>query len=231
MLRVRSRPAGLAVPAYAHPAVAPEAWRRLGTLDLQAGFVILNIADGPGTGPDPCYLPITKALQRNGSTVCGYVDSDYGRRAPELVQRDAERYREWYGVTAVFVDQVAAAAEAERYYRAAVSDLRAAGTDLVVLNPGVVPVPAIADLGDIVVTFEGTWAEHRQLITPSWLLESRPAESVCHLVYSFPRRASVPRLLVQAHRGGAGIVGVSSGGLPNPWAMTGTWVAEDPSQQ
>jgi Spherulation-specific family 4 len=218
-------PAGVAVPAYAHPAVAPNAWRHLETLDLGGGFVVVNVADGPGDAIDSSYLPVTQSLLHKGSSVCGYVDTDYGRRAPDLVLRDVARYRQWYGVSAVFLDQVAAGADAAAYYQGIVDTVRAGDARLVVLNPGIVPEPAIADLGDILVTFEGTWDEHRRLCTPSWLRQSRSTESVCHLVHSIPRRASVPQVIARASMAGAGIVGISSDGMPNPWSMIGKWVA------
>jgi hypothetical protein len=216
---------GVAVPAYAHPMIAPDAWRRLETLDLGGGFVVLNVADGPGEVIDPSYVTVTEALLRHGSTVCGYVDSGYGLRAPELVLADAARYRDWYGVTSVFADQVASGADAVPHYRRVVEALRADGAGVVVLNPGAVPDPDIAGIGDIVVTFEGTWEQHRLQRTPPWVKRSLRPESLCHLVYSVPRRASVPRIISRAGSAGAGIVGISSDGMPNPWSMIGKWVA------
>ncbi|MYR58230.1 hypothetical protein GTY54_18985, partial [Streptomyces sp. SID625] len=43
----------LLIPLYVHPAEDPGAWQRLITAAARTYAVVLNPADGPGSGPDP----------------------------------------------------------------------------------------------------------------------------------------------------------------------------------
>ena len=65
---------GRAVPAYFHPALDPLAWDRLARAALGSGFVVLNVADGPGSEPDPVYAATVARLRRAGAPVVGAVD-------------------------------------------------------------------------------------------------------------------------------------------------------------
>ena len=109
----------LVVPAYFHPAVAPQDWATLATLAAQVRLVILNIASGPGDVRDPAFTEVLAMLHRGGVAVAGYVDTDYGRRPARTIGADVARYRSWYPqVRAVFLDRVAATGDLVGHYAA-----------------------------------------------------------------------------------------------------------------
>ena len=62
------------------------------------------------------------------------------------------------------------------------------------------------DVADVVVTFEGPFAEYDERVEPDWLERIAP-ERIAHLIYAAP--AHVPRP--------SGRVYVTSGTLPHPW--------------
>ncbi|GIH24434.1 hypothetical protein Aph01nite_27440 [Acrocarpospora phusangensis] len=198
----------LLVPAYFHPVAQEGAWRRLAA--RPPGTVVLNVDSGPGTARDPDFVHVLKPLLAAGVEVLGYLDTAYGDRPIRELVVDARRYRSWYGVTGVFLDQAAAGQDRLSHYRVAAAALRESGR--LVLNPGVYPDPGYAAVADLLVTFEGPWAAYRALAVPAW---ARPPEKSCHLVYGVPGWA---RRLVQrstARLTGSGFV--TSGACPNPW--------------
>ena len=85
----------------------------------------------------------------------GYVATTFGARPATSVTANIARYREWYGVDGIFLDEVAHDVVHLPYYVA----LRRAIGDVVVLNPGTVPARGYFALADVVVTYEGPVAE------------------------------------------------------------------------
>jgi hypothetical protein len=207
----------LMVPAYFHPAVAPDDWAALASLAGRVRLVVLNVADGPGERCDPAFTGVLDALR--GVAVAGYVDTDYGRRPRTAVEADVARYREWYPqARSVFFDRVAAGPELIGHYAGLARAARTAGVDAVVFNHGVHPDPGYARHADLLGTFEGPWSAYRKLEVPRW---ARRGDRFIHLVHTVPAR-SLPaaRRLVAARRVGAAYVtdlaAVGPGGS-NPW--------------
>ncbi len=207
--------AGLAVPAYVHPSVDPQLWVRLTETAADLRFVVVNVHNGPGEELDPAYPPVVERLRLARVRMVGYIDTDYGRRA---VQDVAEQARVWvtrYGVRGVFLDQVVADLAHLEYYAACALACRAAGAQFVVANPGMNCHPAYADLANVTVTFEGSWAQY-QRYKPSPELLDQPAQRFCHLVYDVPvgRIAEGPQRAAARH---AGSVFFTDGRGTNPW--------------
>ena len=206
---------GLAVPAYVHPSVDPQLWVRLAEAGADVRFVVVNVNSGPGDELDPAYPEVVERLRQARVRMVGYVDTDYGRVS---VQDVAEQARAWvtrYGVRGVFLDQVAADLTHLEYYAACALACRAAGAQFVVVNPGINCHPAYAELANVTVTFEGTWAQYARY-KPSAELLARPAERFCHLVYDVPagRLADGRRWAAARH---AGSVFFTDGSGANPW--------------
>ncbi|MEO3786507.1 spherulation-specific family 4 protein [Actinocorallia sp. B10E7] len=211
--RPRPVPDSALVPAYFHPEVAPEDWRRLADPRLYA--VVLNIDSGPGRAPDPAFRSVVRRIEENGGTVAAYVDVGYARRDPALVVEDLRRYRDWYEIADVFFDQAPAAPDALPYMRAVTATARAQGADLVVLNHGVYPDPAYAALADVLVTFEGPAETYLTLTPPSWP-RSHPRHGFCHLVHTCPPDL-LDQVLALARRHHTGLVYATDRSTPNPY--------------
>ena len=205
----------LAIPAYFHPAVAPNDWSRLTELAPVIRFVIVNVHNGPGEALDPLYVPAVKALQAAGVRAVGYVDTDYGRREPADIGREVSAYRERYEISGVFMDQVSNGLDQLDHYAQCVAAARTAGAPFVVLNAGTEPHRGYVDLANVTVTFEGPWSEYEALRTPDWV-HRYPASRFCHLVHSLPRDRFAEGLELAAQRHVGGIF-LTDGLGSNPW--------------
>ncbi|MFD4138157.1 spherulation-specific family 4 protein [Streptomyces sp. NBC_00390] len=196
----------LLVPYYEHPAARPDAWDAVVAAAPRLYGVILNPASGPGAAPDPAFAAVAGRLRAAGVRVLGYADTDYGRRPHSAVVADLLRHRTWYGTDGAFLDQVSSGPEALDHYRRLQIAVRAVGAATLVLNHGVHPDPAYAELADLLVTFEGPWDAYRTSGVPSWTA-AHPPERFCHLVYAAPPDA----------RAGAAVHCVVPGTGAHPW--------------
>lgn len=197
------------VPAY----VYPEQILGLVERGVLPRLLVINPASGPGAERDPAYARAVDAAGAGGTRVLGYVPTGWAARPRDAVEADIARYREWYGVDAIFLDEAASSEAALPYYRA----LRARA-DFVVLNPGVVPARGYFDVADLIVTFEGPYSSYRGDASP----EGIDAERVAHLVYETPREHAV-----DPEAAAAGYVYFTSGTLPHPWGTIPDYLARE----
>jgi hypothetical protein len=205
----------LAVPAYAHPLVAPDLWDRLARAAAHLRFVVVNVHNGPGESLDPSYPPVVERLRAARVRLIGYVDTAYGQRPTTDVIADARAWVTRYGVHGVFLDQVAPDFDHLGFYSAVALGARAAGAQFVVLNPGANCHPGYADIANVTVTFEGSWADYAEHRPHGWEL-ALPAKRFCHLVHHMPadRMDEGPARAAALH---AGTAMFSSGSGDNPW--------------
>lgn len=188
-------------------------------------MLIVNPASGPGASLSRPYRRAVRHAQASGARVLGYVASTFGARDPAAVLADVERYREWYGVDGIFLDEVAHDEAQLPYYRGLSGSIRAEHEPLVVFNPGTVPAREYFALADVVVTFEGPFADYaaRLAQAPAWLSEV-PADQTAHLVYAAsPEQA---RSIFDAPLR-AGHVYVTSGMPPDPWGSPPPYLREE----
>jgi hypothetical protein len=199
------------IPAYVPP---HELLALLDRPDLPK-LLVINPANGPGAAGERAYADVVGRARRAGVRVLGYVATSYGTRPAADVERDAARYRSWYGIDGVFLDEAAADETHLPYYRTLSDRARAAGDRLIVLNPGMVPARAYFDVADIVVTYEGSYAGYAaaRAQTPKWLSDIAP-KHIAHLIYG----ADSTQAVNAVHSAdGAGYVYATSGVQPNPW--------------
>lgn len=191
-------PPRLVVPAYFHPAVHPGQWEWLAQHAAQVRLVVLNIASGPGTAPEAPFKEATERLRSAGVPVIGYVDTNYGSRPARQIMTELGSYLDWYGVSGVCLDRVAASAANLPYYGALTARVRKLGAEIVFFNHGVHPCEAYAEHADLLGTFEGPWSDYHRLDVPRWTT-TWPAEKFYHVVHSVPpsRFSEAARLAVQ----------------------------------
>ena len=205
----------LIVPAYFHPATHPDEWTRLAERAAQVRLIVLNLASGPGTQPDPALFPVLDRLRSAGVPVGGYVDTNYAQRPAYDAIADLGRHVGWYQVDGVFFDRVAVAPEDLPYYADLTCRAREMGAHLVAFNHGAHPVEAYADHADLLGTFEGPWSAYLELSVPRWV-RSRSPEQFFHLVHSLPVPNFGDALWLAARRN-AGLVYLTDRGGANPW--------------
>ncbi|MEP7054009.1 MAG: spherulation-specific family 4 protein [Actinomycetota bacterium] len=208
-------PARLGVPAYFYPWPGDRWWA--GLAEVPPGtIIVLDPDDGPGRAADPNYLAALAGLAHADAEVFGYVDSAYGGRPGHLLIDDALRYRAWYGVQGIFIDQVAGTTTDLEHATEISAGLRAEGFRIA-MNPG---QPVIAQeyftLADHVVVFEGCLADYLESVFPGWIAD-QPREAVWHLVHAVGTAAAYATVVQLAAQRGAGVLFATDGGLPNAW--------------
>jgi hypothetical protein len=202
-----SRPA--LVPAYLKPSeLAP-----LIAHPDRNRLVVVNPENGPGAAVNSAYADAIAQLQRTGTGVMGYVRTDYGSRDPALVRRDVERYSDWYGIRDFFVDEVSAGADELPYYTTLSANLRTTPGRLIAFNPGRTPAPGYVGLADIVVTFEGSFADYRATRDLQPTTMSLSGTKTAHLIFGASDQQA--RDVVAHPR--ADYVYASPSTYPNPW--------------
>jgi hypothetical protein len=202
-------------PAY----VPPDALRALVSGRHVPRLLIVNPASGPGAEPRAGLRDAVIAAQAAGARVLGYVPTAWGARPGSEVEADAERYRAWYGIDGVFLDEAAADPASLPYYAALRRALRGR---FLVLNPGAVPAREYFDAADVVVTFEGPAAAYGDSQGPAWVRRIAPGR-VAHLIYD----ASRAQALAALGNPSAGYVYATSGTLPDPWRTLPAYLAEE----
>lgn len=203
-----------AVPWYIHPAQAPLAWQRLAEGAFGFGFVVVNIENGPGRGPqDPYYRePLARGL---ATTTVGYVNVGYGQRPWGDVLEQVEQWQRWYGIHDVMLDCVPSQDRQGAWSVEWIDALRRAGVEHVIANPGVVPTRRLVETADVTCVAEAAWQDYAHLQMPEWLQAVSPHKQ-WHLVHGVPPEhlASVPALAASR---GAHFSWATDRGLPNPW--------------
>ena len=208
------------VPAYLPPA---------GIIDLlqdsaRPRIVIINPHNGPGVEPRRSYGDAVRVAHEGGTRVLGYVATGHGMRPAADVLADIDRHTWWYRVDGIFLDEVTQAEAELPYYAALSRHIKAACGRLVALNPGAVPARGYFDIADIVVTFEGAYADYAVALSrmPGWT-RALPPDRIAHLVHGASREQA---LAAVRHHGDAGYVYVTSGSPPNPWRTLPSYLHE-----
>ncbi|MFE7269546.1 spherulation-specific family 4 protein [Streptomyces sp. NPDC057623] len=227
---------GLAIPGYAHPLLAPAEWGELTRPGTPVHWVVLDVADGPGTRPDPRCLEAVGRLHNAGVRVLGHLDTAHldtphldtahGARAFGEVISEAHRYLDWYRVDGFLLDRCPTERAALPEIRRTVTALRALRDKAhIVLGHGTHPHPGYAECADQLVTFRGSWSDYRWSQVAEWTADY-PPDRFCHLVHSVPLGHLDEALRIARWQGAATIwfTDRTDSGRTDPWeAMPGYW--------
>ncbi|NEA55224.1 phage tail protein [Streptomyces sp. SID13666] len=216
--QARSDRLGFGVPVNAHPLVAPAEWGELARPGTPLHWVVLNVARGPGTRPDPLYTEAVARLRESGVPVLGHLDAGLGARPFGALVSDASHYLDWYRVDGFYLDRAPTERSALNECRRVTTTLRAllAGDDgdsadsdsgdggdgHIVLGHGTHPYPGYAEIADQLVTFSGPWTRYRWSEAPQWTA-AYPPERFAHLVHGVPRSHLVTAMRIARWQGAA----------------------------
>lgn len=212
-------PMGILVPAYFYPTPGGSPWDQLihdaPTVPILA---IMNPNSGPGTQLDPNYKAVVDSLQEAGGEVIGYVPTSYAQRPLQQVKAEINRYRQWYHVDGIFVDEMTSADNAKylQYYQAIenfVHRLQPHGT--VVGNPGTNPSQAYLKVANQLVLFENG-AGYDTYMPPTWQA-SQAASQLANLVYNVPDTETLQTNVSLAASRNTGWIYVTNDNLDNPY--------------
>ncbi|MCH0564075.1 MULTISPECIES: spherulation-specific family 4 protein [unclassified Streptomyces] len=219
--------AGFGVPGLAHPLLARAEWAELARPGAPLHWVVLDVADGPGTRPDPQCLEAVGRLRNSGVRVLGRLDAGSGLRPQGAVRGDAQRYLDWYRVDGFLLRRCPAGRAELPGVRHTVGALRGLSDDAhIVLGHGAHPYPGYAEIADQLVTFAGAWNDYRWSQAAEWTAEHSP-ERFCHFVHGVPRPHLEEALRIARWHGAATIYftdRTDRGGRVDPWeTMPGFW--------
>ncbi|MFI9118288.1 spherulation-specific family 4 protein [Streptomyces bikiniensis] len=179
---------GVGVPGYAHPLLAPVEWAELTRPGTPLHWAVLNVADGPGSRPDPHCLEAAGKLRDAGVRVLGHLDAAHGSRPFGELVTDAHRFLDWYKVDGYYLDRCPADRADLAGVRRVCATLETVlgGEAHLVLGHGTHPHPGYAETADQLVTFSGAWSDYRWSQVAEWTAEYAETKFV-HLVHGVPR--------------------------------------------
>ena len=217
--------ADLVVPAYFDDM---SDWTRAARTRPAPADLILDLPNGVGAGPapDPSFQALVRQATSAGVTILGYSSTVDGDRPMADVEADVRHYRDWYGVTHIFLDRVSGQSAQFKYYVQLSNYIHVLdGHSSVWMNPGTYPDKDYMSIGDVVMVFEGTYAQYLGLQVPSWAAGYSPAR-FAHTVYATPD-ASLETALQLAQQRRAMHVYVTDRSGGNPYkGLPGYWSRE-----
>jgi hypothetical protein len=204
---------GIAVPGYVDPSDS-DYWQSVIEAAPQVRDVIVNPNSGPGEAESAPHVQLIRKLRDAGVRVLGYVSTGWGARDEAAVYSEIDRYREWYGVNDIFLDEAAAVPEEVDTYAEYSARVHEAG-GIVVLNPGLLPDRGYFEYADAIVTFEDSADQYFKAGTPpTWLTET--SAEVWHIVIGSPQDR-LSGVVDRAREHGADKVYVTDDVKPNPY--------------
>ncbi|MGX5390998.1 spherulation-specific family 4 protein [Streptomyces anulatus] len=202
---------GFGVPGYAHPLLAPAEWAGLARPGTPLRWAVLNIADGPGSRPDPHCLEAAGRLHNareralhgespddtvraSGGRLLGHLDLAHGERPFEELIADARSFIDWYRIGGFYLARCPterAGLPAVRRLTGTLHALLAESDSAddggrLVLGHGTHPYPGYAEAADQLVTFQGPWTDYRWSQVAEWTADY-PPERFAHFVHGVPR--------------------------------------------
>lgn len=211
------------IPAYFYPGPL---WTQAISGAPIVDVMIMNPASGPGTSQNSDYVTAVNNAKAAGIKVIGYVHTSYSQRSISEVESEIDLYKQWYGVSGIFLDEVNSSSAALPYYADVAGYIKASNGTFVAMNPGVVPYRGYINISDTTVIFEGTYNTYKTWTPPSWV-SSYPASKFTHLVYATSTLKNMNDAITKSKSRRAGYVYVTNDDLPNPWdTLPGYWGTE-----
>lgn len=212
----------LVIPAYFAD------WDPVLTMKPAPADLILDLPNGVGAGtaPDPAFQAQIRKAESSGITILGYSSTVDGLRPAGQVEADVRNYKAWYGVTHIFFDRVSGESAQLGYYKELSGYTHQLdGPGSVWFNPGAFPDEAYMSYGDVLMVFEGTYAQYTTEQVPSWV-KNYPAGRFANTIYDAPS-ADLPNALKLAGERHALHVFVTDGTGGNPYAgVPSYWSSE-----
>jgi hypothetical protein len=189
--------------------------------------MLLNVDNGVGSAPVPHFQVLVRRAQAAGITVLGYSSTDYGQRPAGSVETEVRRYRAWYGVNGILLDLTQGTPGELPYYRELAGYIRATVPHAAVwLNPGDFPDPGFMSIANVVMVFEGSYAQYVADQVPGWVSQYQPDQFV-HVVYATPRPDLARAVRLSRARRAGYLYVTDLPGSPNPYdAMPSYWPRE-----
>jgi hypothetical protein len=209
------------VPAYFYPTPGGD-WDRMAAAAAGGTPVtaILNPDSGPGRSADPVYAAAVSKLRTDGGHVVGYVhtrNSNGSLRSLKTVEAEVLKYKAFYHLDGIFVDEMMTISSAVTYYHNLYVFTKSQNPSYEVIgNPGTDTQEAYltAPAADVLVDFEDNQSGYKSQVPPSWV--HKHASSHFGNIVGTAKTVSVMNAdLAQARRQGAGFVYVTDQDINN----------------
>lgn len=161
------------------------------------------------------YVQVIGALRDAGIRVLGFVHTEYGARDPATVRGEIDRWKEWYGVDNIFLDEAPVVSRWIPTYASYAAVVHDAG-GVVVLNPGLIPDRGFFEFADAIVTFEGPVGAYSKMKEPPKWVRSETRTELWHIVHSAPEDR-LGEVVNRARQHGADKIYVTDDVEPNPY--------------
>jgi hypothetical protein len=168
---------GINVSLYAYPSgTGASEWQKVYDQKVAHPSVPVAITFNPSTGPgsykDSNFASWISKLQSVGVITIGYTYDSYGTRSLGDINRDADKYRNWYNADGLFIDEVTNMVGFEQHYKDINAYAHSIGMKITIGNPGTdVPQTYMGTLDMFDIT-EGpdympmSWLQYCVLCTP-----------------------------------------------------------------
>ena len=228
-----ARAAGIAllVPAYFGPSSGY--WDQLSLAAPRVPLVaIANVFNGPGndSAPRAEYVRVMKSVRDAGGQVIGYVYSQYGARAAEVVKADMLKWHQFYPLDGFFVDEMSNVPNTGilDYYAGLANYARSLKPQYQMMgNPGTNTEEAyrIKNTADVFTIFEGS-SGYTNFVPAGWT-QKYPAFQFAHLLYAITGASAMQTNLNLAVSRRAGYVYITDDVLNNPWDRLPTYWTQE----
>ncbi|MCC6313925.1 MAG: spherulation-specific family 4 protein, partial [Thermomicrobiales bacterium] len=200
------------VPAYFDDDAA---WRQM-TETRAVRIVIINLKNGPGPQRSAVAAQRVRDVQASGALALGYVPTSRGKRPAKQVRAEIRKFRQWYAVDGIYVDEVSGKSNYLKYYRALSKTIRKgpAGKRFVMFNPGFTPDRRYMALADVIENYEYFFHYYPKQVFPPWVRQY-PATRFAHVVHDVPSTSdALEWVLANARANNAGYVFVTDRNNP-----------------
>jgi hypothetical protein len=209
---------GILVPLYRHP---DPTWDDLiqekNTHSSVPILVIVNPENGPGFWALDYVLGIKK-LQSAGIPVLGYVYTGYGTRNSAEITADIDAYKNWYGVSGIFFDEMSHVPGNENYYRHLSDYAKSIGLKFTIGNPGRDTTPSYIGTVDNIVIYENSGLPTVASLE-GWH-KNYPKSNFSILSYGIDE---LNKKFVGSASSHMGLVYITDQTQPNPWYSLATY--------
>lgn len=211
----------IVVPAYFYPSAGSPWGPMTAAADEVPITAIMNPGNGPGTFKDQNYVNAVNAFRAAGGRVIGYVYSSYGTRPLAQVTADIDRYRTWYGIDGIFVDEMGNTGPAQRldYYKSIYDYVKGVDPEWEVMgNPGTQTIEQYATwpTADRLMVFENVGSAYPSHVPSAWNA-NYPAEKFVNLIHTEDSPTKMAEYLELAVSRNIGGIYITNDVMSNPW--------------
>lgn len=175
-------------------------------------ITVINPGNGPENSRSPSIANYVDEMHDSRMQVLGYVSTFWASVPSETIKQDIDRYREYYDLDGIFLDEMSNEVEDVEHYREIVAYAKSVGMEYVVGNTGTDAAPAYVGVVDNIVISEGYGAPTLSRLG-GWHVE-HPKENFSYVAYS---QNTIDSEFVATSSNFASYLYVTDDNFPNPY--------------